>query len=81
MENNSRGENDALGIPSIQIWQKFRRMFLKTPKNFIQAKSVNEKKSQMGRFENFIRMKSVLAYFAQELQRSLQKYMEDIILF
>ena len=56
-------------------------MFLKTPKKFIQAKSVNEKKSQMGRFENFIRMRSVLAYFAQELQRSLQKYMEDIILF
>ena len=55
-------------------------MFLKTPKNFIQAKSVNEKKSQMERFENFIRMRSVLAYFAQELQRSLQKYMEDIIL-
>ena len=56
-------------------------MFLKTPKNFIQAKSVNEKKSQMERFENFIRMRGVLAYFAQELQRSLQKYMEDIILF
>ena len=73
MENNSHRENDALEIPSLQTWQKSRCMFLKTPKNFIQAKSVTEKKSQMGRFENFIRTRNVLAYFAQELDDCYKK--------
>ena len=36
--NNSHRENDAFGILSVQIWKKSRHMFLKTPKNFIQAK-------------------------------------------